>query len=396
VPDRWDAVVIGAGVVGAATGYFLAGAKLRVCIVDRGVPGCGTTGASAGHTSVQGRVPGHALDFALANVRLLEELAGELPSGFDYVRAGGLILAEDETERRLLREFARRQGAHIPVEFWEAEDVRRAEPHLDPRRILGATYCALDGYANPVALALALVRGAQARGARVMAHAEVTGIEKLPGQVAGVRTSAHTLWAPVVVNAAGAWSPDVGRLAGLDVAVTPRKGQLLVSEPLPPLVRHVISHAGHVPFAEHGIAAPPEVEGEMTRKRYLKQTRGGGFAGRVYVGSTSEFVGYQRGSTWDGVTQLARYAVQTLPALGRARLIRAWAGLRPRSADGRFIVGPAPTLGGFWLATGHDSVGVLHATMTGKLLAEWIASGRRPDLLAPFDPARPALTGRAA
>ena len=75
-------------------------------------------------------------------------------------------------------------------------------------------------------------------------------------------------------------------------------------------------------------------------------------------------------------------------------LVRAWAGLRPRSGDGRFIIGPAPGLEGFWLATGHDSIGILYSTMTGKLLASFILSGRRPDMLAPFDPARPSLVTR--
>lgn len=388
---QWDVVVVGAGVIGAAVSYFLAGERFRVCLLDRGAVAGGTSSASAGHTSVQGRVPGPPLDFALASIRLLEELRRELATDFEYVQAGGLILAEDEIEYRLLREFAARQSAHVPVEFWEAADVRRAEPHLNPERILGATYCPLDGYTNPMALTLALARGAAGRGVVVRPHTEVTAVETAGGRVTGVRTPSETLPAPLVVSAAGVWSAELGRRAGVDIGVLPRKGQLVVSEPLPPLVRTIISHAGHVPFREHGIAAPPEVEGEMQRKRYLKQTRSGGFRGRFYVGSTSEFVGFDRGNTWDGVSQLCRYAVDTVPALARARLVRAWAGLRPRSRDGKFIIGPAPGLEGLWLATGHDSVGVLHSTMTGKLLAEWISSGRRPELLAPFDPARPSL-----
>lgn len=389
--ERWDAVVIGAGVIGSAVSYFLADAGMRVCLLDRGAVAGGTSSASAGHTSVQGRVPGPALDLALANIRLLEELSHVLKTDFEYVRSGGLVLAEDETEYGLLKEFAARQSAHVPVEFWEATDVRRAEPHLNPRHVAGGTYCPLDGYANPMAVALALARAAAERGAQVRPHTEVIGVETAGRQVTGVRTATETLWSPIVVNAAGVWSPAIGKLAGVDVGVTPRKGQLLVSEPLPPMVRTVISHAGHIPFKEHGLVTPPDFEGELQKKRYLKQTRSGGFQGRFYVGSTSEFVGFDRGSTWDGVAQLCRYAIGTVPALARARLVRAWAGLRPRSVDGQFIIGPAPALPGFWLATGHDSIGILYSTMTGKLLASYITSGRRPDLLAPFDPARPSL-----
>ncbi len=383
----WDVIVVGAGVVGSAVAYFLTRSGLRVCLLDRGAVAGGTSSASAGHTSVQGRVPGPSLSLALASIRLLASLAEELPTDFEYVQSGGLILAEDETEHRLLRQFAAKQSAHVPVEFWEADELRKAEPHLGPR-FLGATYCPLDGYVNPMALALAFARAARAGGAEVRTHTEVVGLEVRGGRAAGVRTRQETLAAGVVVNAAGVWSPEVTRLAGVEVAVVPRKGQLIVTEALPELVRCVLSHAGHVPFKEHGIEAPSEVEGELTKKRYMKQARGGGFRGRFYIGATSEFVGFDRTATWDGISQLARYAVETVPALARARLVRTWAGLRPRSRDGRFLIGEAPGLPGLFLATGHDSIGVLYCGTTGQLLAEWIHTGRRPDLLEPFDPAR--------
>jgi glycine/D-amino acid oxidase-like deaminating enzyme len=139
--------------------------------------------------------------------RRLGELSKELESDFEFVQSGGLIVAED---------------------------VRKAEPHLSPR-ILGATYCPLDGYANPMALALALARGARALGAEVRTQTEVVGLAVSEGRVRGVRTRTGALAGDVVVNAAGVWSPDVARLAGLDVSVVPRKGQLIVSEALPPL-----------------------------------------------------------------------------------------------------------------------------------------------------------------
>lgn len=391
----WDAIVVGGGVIGTAVTYWLARLGLRVCLLERGAIAGGTTSASAGHTSVQGRVPGPSLDLALANIELLATLREELETDFEYVQSGGLIVAEDETEYALLQQFAKRQAAHLPIEFWEAEEVRKAEPHLTPA-IHGATYCPLDGYVNPMALARALARGAQAHGATVRTHTEVIGLEVRQGRAAGVWTARESLAACAVVNAAGVWSPEVGRLAGIEVPIVPRKGQLIVTEALPPLLGRVISHAGHIPFAEHGIPTPPGFEGELRKKRYMKQVREGGFRGRVYVGSTSEFVGFDRATTPGGITELCRYAVATVPALRGARLVRTWAGLRPRSSDGRFLVGEPPALPGFFLATGHDSIGVLYSTMTGRLLAEWIHAGRRPDLLASFDPRRHADVERCA
>ncbi|MBI1734606.1 MAG: FAD-binding oxidoreductase, partial [Candidatus Rokubacteria bacterium] len=356
-----------------------------------------TTSASAGLILVQSRVPGPALDFARANVELLAQYREELGGDIDYVRCGSLVLAEDETERALLREFVRRQSAHLPVEFLEAEDVARLEPNLAPG-YLAASYCALDGYANPMGVSIAFARGARALGAELRLRTEVTGIQRTGARVTGVLTTSGPIAAGAVVDAAGVWSPEVARMAGVDVPVVPRKGQLLVSEPIPAVFRNVLNHAGLIPFKEHGITFA-EIAGELAKKRYMKQAVGGPYAGRVYIGSTSEFVGFDRTNTWKALTELARYAVETVPALGRARLVRAWAGLRPRTADGRFLIGPAPALEGFWMATGHDSNGVLHCSATGHLLSEWMATGRRPPLLAPFDPARlarePVASARA-
>jgi glycine/D-amino acid oxidase-like deaminating enzyme len=382
----FDVVVVGAGVVGASVAYHCALRGLRTCIVERDSLGGRTTSASAGLVLVQNRVPGPALDFALASIELLARYREELGGDIDYVRCGSLVLAEDDTERALLQEFVRRQSPHVPVEFLEADQVRRLEPKLTPR-FLGATYCALDGYANPMGLSIAFARGARALGAEIRLRTEVTGIERTGDRVTGVLSTAGLIAAGAVVDAAGVWSPDIARMAGVEVLVTPRKGQLLVSEPIPALFHNVLNHAGLIPFKEHGITFA-KIGDEMQKKRYMKQAAGGFFAGRVYIGSTSEFVGFDRGNTWNGVTDLARYAVDTVPALGRARLVRAWAGLRPRTRDGKFLIGPAPGLEGFWIATGHDSNGVLHSSATGHFLAEWIATASRPPLLIQFDPAR--------
>lgn len=383
----FDVVVVGAGVIGSSVAYHCAEAGLRTCLLDREGPGGRTTSASAGLVIASPRVVGPALRFALANVERLTELRERFGEEIDYVQSGGLMVAEDEVEHGLLSEFARRQGAAVPLTWLEAADLRRLEPHLS-HHFVGAVHCAGDGYASPMGLALAFTRHARALGCAVRLRTEVTGLAHEGRRVTGVHTAAGVIGADRVVNAAGVWSPEVVRGLGLDVPVIPRKGQLLVSEPLPPVVRSVVSHAGIVDFRAHGIPTPEGVKDEMQKKRYLKQSAGGPFGGRVYVGSTSEFVGFDRSGTWQAVTDLARYAVETVPALRQARLVRGWAGLRPRSADGRFLIGPVPGVEGLYLATGHDSNGVLHSSMTGRLLARWFVSGERPELLAQFDPAR--------
>jgi sarcosine oxidase subunit beta len=384
--ERFDVVVVGAGVVGAAVAYRLAQRGQRVCLLDRGGIAGGTSSASAGQTSAQARPPGPILDLARANLEILRGLSAELGYDIEYVESGGIIVAEDEVEQGLIKRFVALQERHVPVRFLEAADLRRLEPGLAPH-FLGGSYCATDGYVNPMRLAKGLCLGAGRLGAEIRLHTEVVGLWTEGDRVCGVRTAAGGIAAGAVVNAAGVWAPELARSAGLPIPVIPRKGQLIVTEPVPMMLQAVVSHAGHIPFAEFGIEAPG-VAGELQKKRYLKQAREGGFRGRFYIGSTSEFVGFDRGSTLDGVAQLARYAVATVPGLRGVRLMRAWAGLRPRSEDGRFLIGAAPGLRGLYLATGHDSIGVLHSSMTGLLLAALIVEGRRDPRLELFDPAR--------
>lgn len=391
----FDVVVIGAGVVGCSVAYQLAMRRARVCVIERTGIASGTTSASAGHISVQGRVPGPALELTLANLALLQTLAAELPRDIEFVQCGGTIVAEDEDEYRLLRAFVRIQAKHVDIRFLEAEELRRVEPGLSPR-FLGATYSPLDGSVSPMGLARALACGARALGTEFLLGAPVTDLVHRAGKVEGVRTPRETVSAPVVVNAAGVWSPEVTCLVGLEVPVIPRKGQLLVSEPAPPVLHTIVSHAGHVPFTEFGLDPPATLEGELHKKRYMRQSRSPGFRGRVYIGSTSEFVGFDRRNTPDGLHQLAEYAVATIPALKGVTLLRSWAGLRPRSRDGRFIIGEAPGLRGFYLATGHDSIGILHSGMTGKLLAELIVEGKPSLSLDQFAPGRATLAAGKA
>ena len=383
----YDAVVIGGGVIGCAVTYFLSLLNMRVCLTERSGIAAGTSSASAGHTSVSGRVPGPSLELALASIKLLAELQSAVDVDFEYVQSGGLLLAENELEYGLLRQFYEKQKSHVALEWLEAEDLHRSEPYLNPD-LLGATYSPLDGYVNPMQLARAFVRAAKPLGADIRTQTEVTGLLVERGRIAGVRVREEIIKAAVVVNAAGVWSPEIGNLAGIKVHVIPRKGQLIVTESLPVMLGPVISHAGHVPFEGHGIEAPSEVVGEMVKKRYMKQVRSGGFKGRFYVGSTSEFVGFDRSNTYEGIAELAEYAVAMVPALRHARLVRSWAGLRPRAEDGKFIIGQVPSISGFYLATGHDSVGVLYSAMTAKMLAELIVNKKQHHLLAQFDPAR--------
>ena len=374
-----DVIVIGAGVIGCNAAYQLAKRGMKVLLLDRaGAPG-GTSGTTAGHVTVQQRAAGAFRDLTMTSFALMKELAKELDTDFEYIQTGGLIVAENETERELLKQFVAIQSAHLPMSFLEAQELRAAEPFLS-ETLVGASFCPLDGYLNPMLLCRALCRGIIRQGGTVRLKTVVTGIVCDQGVAVGVATSEGQLSSQDVVLAAGVWTPDLAATVGFDLPIIARKGQLLVTEPVGRMLNSLVHHAVTIPFAAIGIPTPEDFSNPMAHRRhlrYVKQARSGIFAGRVYIGSTSEFCGFDRAATPEALSTLAHYATEIVPALARVRLLRAWAGLRPRSKDGKFKVGRVPGVPHLYVATGHDSAGVLYSAVTGMYLAQTIA-GEQP------------------
>jgi sarcosine oxidase subunit beta len=361
--------------------------------VDRGGISGGTSSASAGQITIQLRPPGFPLDLALANLKILTDLRAELDADFEFSQSGGTVIAEGEDEARLLKQFVEIQSKNLPIEFLDTAALRKAEPFLS-HHVVAGTYCPLDGFVNPMLLGRALCRALRRLGGDVRLRTPVVGLVRDETTVHGVQTPAGRIAGGAVVNAAGVWSPDIGSMAGVRIPVVPRRGQLVVSEPAPLMLRAVISHASYVPFRDFGLPLTEEEAQQIQQRRYLrymKQVRHGGFAGRFYIGSTSEFVGFDRATTAAGVADLARYARQIVPLLARVCLMRTWAGLRPRSRDTRFIIGPTAGLRSFFIGTGLDSIGVLNSGVTGLYLAQLI-TGETPVMdLSVFSPDRESL-----
>lgn len=276
----------------------------------------------------------------------------------------------------------------VPVSFLDVEELRTAEPFLS-HKLVGASYCALDEYRNPMLLCRALCRGIARCGELVRLKTPVTGLLRNHDEALGVTTPDGQLSAQDVVLAAGVWSPELAATVGIETPIIPRKGQLLVTEPGARLVDSVISHAVAVPFADFGIPAPEEFSNVTSHKRYLrylKQVRSGTFAGRFYIGSTSEFRGFDRSSTPEALTALTSYPAEIVPALALVRLLRAWAGLRPRSKDGKFKIGRVPGIPHLYVATGHDSIGIICSAVTGMYLAQTITGGEPTVDMSMFAP----------
>ncbi|WP_190024603.1 NAD(P)/FAD-dependent oxidoreductase [Streptomyces hiroshimensis] len=370
-----DVIVVGAGVVGAACAYYAARTGLSVTVVDRGPVAGGTTGAGEGNLLVSDKEPGPELELALLSTRLWHELARELPAGIEYEAKGGLVVASDAHAMAALRKFAAAQAeAGVTTEEIPADRLHEAEPHLAPGLGGGFRY-PQDAQVQPALAAAHLLR---ASGARVRTGEEVAAVlTGANGEVRGVRTTAGELHAPFVVNAAGTWGGEVARLAGGRLPVLPRRGFVLVTEPLPRVVRHKVYAADYVADVASGSAA-------LQTSAVVEGTP----AGPVLIGASRERVGFDRTLSVEVLRRLAAQATALFPVLAGVRAMRTYAGFRPYLPDHLPAIGPDPRVPGLLHACGHEGAGIGLAPATGLAVARQLTGGEPPLDLGPFHPGR--------
>ncbi|WP_226961442.1 MULTISPECIES: NAD(P)/FAD-dependent oxidoreductase [Streptomyces] len=375
-----DVAVVGAGAVGAATAYFAARAGLRVVVLDRGALGGGTSSAGEGNVLVSDKDTGPELELARHSQRVWREDLHEHGQHWEFESKGGVVVASGAASLAALRDLtARQRAAGVQAVDVGPDELAALESELRPGLAGGAHYPE-DAQVQPVLLVAHLLRLASAAGARVLPHEPVTAFQRAGERVTGVVTPRRTVAAPAVVNAAGTWAGEVAALAGIRLPVLPRRGFVLVTEPLPPTIQHKVyaaEYVGDVGSSDAALQSSPVIEGTP--------------AGTVLIGSTRERVGFDRRTSRAALAALARGALGLFPALEGVRAIRAYHGFRPYCPDHLPVIGPDPRAPGLWHACGHEGAGIGLSAGTGQLLAQAL-TGRPTALgLAPFAPEREGL-----
>lgn len=375
-----DVIVVGAGVVGAACAYHAVRAGLGVTVLERRTIAGGTSGAGEGNVLVSDHPPGPELDLALLSVRVWDDLARELGAAgdFEYELKGGLTVAATGEDYAALAAFAEGQRASgVRAELVGADRLPEYEPHL-ARDVAGGVHYPQDAQVQPMLAAARMLEAARRLGARVRTGVTVTGFRRRRGgSLTGVHTNAGAVPADAVVNAAGPWGGELADLAGAPLPIEPRRGFVVVTEPLPRVIHHKVyaaSYISDVASESSALQSSPVIEG----------TR----AGTVLIGSSRERVGYDRTISIPVVQRIAAQAVALFPFLSRVAALRTYAGFRPYCADHLPVLGPDPRVPGLVHACGHEGSGVGLAAGTGHVIAQLLA-GDTPDLeLGPLRPDR--------
>jgi glycine/D-amino acid oxidase-like deaminating enzyme len=373
-----DIVVIGAGALGLSTALHCALAGRTVVVLERGVAGGEASSRAAGlFKSVQA----DALRTRLAQRSITKACSMDQWAGvpLDVVSTGSVLIARTSAHEQYLRTEQRQSaGWGVDVREISAAEVSERVSFYRPDGAEFALWCPADIYIEePASLVRAYAGACRKHGAEVLEHEEVTAVTLTGGAVSGVRTARRSVSAPVVVDAAGAWTAQVAALAGGSVAVAPVRHQLLITEPggtgsADPIVR-VVDAAVYLRPARGGlmiggfesgptafdVTAPPDRTSDMPLDRTVLD----GFAAAV-----------------------AREVPAARPIASRASAAEHRGGMFTMSQDGRFVVGPVPDVPGLWVASGCNGSGFSSSPALGEALADWIAG--TPGDLAAFSPAR--------
>lgn len=373
---RTDVLVIGAGVLGSCLGYYLSKAGQDVTVVDRDDINLQASGANAGSLHVQllsfdfgakaqeGGGPAAAtLPLGPMSVRLWQEIEADCGEDLEIKITGGLMVADSEAGMRFLEAKAALERSHgIDAQVIDGAELRRLSPALSDE-LLGAELCPMEGKINPLRATYAVARRAQQQGARMLRGCDVQSIEALPGEGAGfmVRTSRGAIHAGRVVNASGAWSSAVGRMLGVNIPVKGAPLQMIVTEPAPPLVNHLVAHAD--------------------RHLSLKQAASGGLIiGGGWTAAFNEGMRLNRAER-ESIEGNLWVAGHVLPAVRGLHMVRCWAGMNV-NIDGAPILGEVPGRPGFYNAV--TSNGYTLAPVTARLVTDLIVRGRADIDISPF------------
>lgn len=372
-----DVVVVGAGIVGAACAYYAARAGLSVTLIERSTVGSGTTSRGEGNILVSDKAPGPELDLALWSLRLWQEIGADL--GVDRIELedkGGLVVATNAVEP-LHRFAAAQEAAGVMAVRVPSDGLRDLEPHLADD-LPGGVHYQQDMQVQPVLAAAALVQAAREHTTRVVYDAEVSGIERdASGAVTAVRVRDRRFPTRAVVNAAGTWGGEVSKNFGAPVPVLPRKGYVLVTEPMPRVVRHKVYSADYVDNVASSGA-------ELETSAVVEGTRGG----TVLIGASRERVGFDTSMSVEVVRRLASQAVRLFPFLADIALMRLYRGFRPYCPDHLPVIGADPRIAGVFHAGGHEGAGIGLAPGTGRLVAQLLTGEATTVDPTPYSPVR--------
>jgi sarcosine oxidase, subunit beta len=369
--DEAAVVVIGAGIMGLSVAYHLAERGVtNVTVVDKGYLCGGASGRNGGGVRAQWSSEAN-VQLMLESMRMCREFAARMKINVWLRQGGYLFLARSGAHRRTLEaSVALQNDCGLPTRMLTPEEARRVVPELDTTGVDAASYNPDDGVVFPWPFVWGYAQAARARGVEVATWHEVVGFDTAGARIEGVRVrpsgppgqrpgATQTIRTNKVVNAAGAWSPEVARMLGVLLPNRPHRHEICSTEPLKPWIKPLVA--------------------DLSDGLYFSQSTRGEIVGGV--GNDYVPAGLDQGSSHAFLGKYARSLLQACPALARVKVLRQWAGCYDLTPDANPIAGPVDGVEHFYQASGFMGHGFMMAPAFGKLLADLVAGGQRIPLI---------------
>lgn len=371
-----DAVVIGGGIVGLSNAYWLVKRGLSVVLIEKGDLVAGTSARCDGNNYICDTAPGevtHTMKLAVNEVENL--VKNELDTDVDWIENGMFTLAEDEEQyEQAKKQCAEKQADGISCRMVDSRELHEAEPNL-ASDIYGAIEFTEGGSLNPMLFGFALGEKVEKLGGELMRFTTVQGIGLNPdGSVGKVITDKGDILTKFVIDAAGVWSPEIGKMAGVDIPVTKMKGDILVAESDVRVSNRYVCEIGYN-FLRNDM--------ELSGDDAIRQKYGIGFLTEP-TGAENALIGFSKYPAEDTKTNfevtraMAKRAIRFYPMLADVNIIHTYAGLRPWSPDHEPIISKTH-VPGFYVCSGHCGSGIAYGPLSGKLIMQMIL-GEKTDV----------------
>jgi sarcosine oxidase subunit beta len=350
-----EIAIVGGGVIGLSIAHNLALRGMSdVVVLEAGYLASGASGRNGGGIRQQWSTAVN-IQLMQESVALCKRFARDLGVNVWFRQGGYLFLARSAHETERLERNIELQNRHgVPTRMLTPAQALEIVPELDLRGFVAASYNPTDGVLFPWPFLWGYAQGAQKRGVEIHTHTRVLGIEREGGFL--VRTTRGDLRARKVVNASGAWSPQIAKMVGVELPNWPVRHEILSTEPLKPFLKPMVS------VLSSGLYFSQSMRGEVV----------GGIT--VHTGKDPEI---RMGSTLEFTHLMAEAMVSLVPRFGDLKIIRQWAGPYDITEDGNPILGEPTDVPGFYLCCGFMGHGFMMAPVVGKYYAEWLVGGTK-------------------
>ncbi len=351
--DKYDAIIIGGGILGLATGYYLS-QKKKILVLEKSYIGSGSTGRCIGGIRQQFSTPA-TIKLAMESVRLFKEMEKEFGFSVEYAQTGYLLLAYTDEEVKIFKKNIELQKSFgINVDFITSKEIKELVPYMDTEGVLGGAYSNEDGQAYPFLVLKGYYKGIMKNGSEVLMNTEVERILIKNGKIRGIKLkTGKIIESDIIVNAAGPWAGELSDTIDYPLPFAPERHEAFITSRLKKFFEPML-----VDYRKDGCYFNQRVNGQIIGC-YTPHPNHPGKS----VDETFEFL-----------YEMSRRAVRLIPELKKAQVLRQWAGSYTMTPDGNPIIDKSE-IEGYFVAGGMSGHGFMLGPATGKLLSELILTG---------------------